>query len=95
MPITAGISGIPFKALSPMNEHIYQDQKHSLQELVHSTLARSPYLAGRNVRIDVEQDDVVLSGVVHTYYQKQMAQEAIRQMSGVSRVRNEIEVVSM
>lgn len=78
-----------------MNEHIYQDQKHTLRELVHSTLARSPYLAGRNVHIAVEQDDVVLTGVVHTYYQKQMAQEAIRQMNGVARVRNEIEVVSV
>lgn len=91
-----GFGAIPFdEALSAMNEHIYQDSKHSLQELVHSTLARSPYLMGRNLHIAVDQDSIVLSGVVQTYYQKQMAQETIRQMSGVANVRNEIEVVSV
>ena len=61
-----------------MAEQYYQDHRHSLEELVHSTLARSPYLTGRNLQIDVVEDDVVISGVVYSYYQKQMAQESLR-----------------
>ena len=78
-----------------MTEQHYQDRRHSLEELVHSTLSRSPYLTGRSLRIEVVEDDVVLSGVVRSYYQKQMAQESLRNLAGVGRVRNELEVVSV
>lgn len=78
-----------------MADQYFEDRRHSLSELVHSTLSRSPYLTGRNVRIEVVENDVVLSGVVQTYYQKQMAQETIRNMDGIGRVENRIEVVSV
>jgi osmotically-inducible protein OsmY len=35
---------------------------------------------------------VVLKGVVHSYFQKQMAQEAVRHVDGVQHIDNELEV---
>jgi len=35
-----------------------------------------------------------LTGAVATYYQKQMAQESVRTIEGVTSVRNELEVMS-
>ena len=78
-----------------MNENRHPDRGQNLRDLVSVTLARNPYLAGRTLRIDVHENDVILSGVVQTYYQKQMAQESIRSTEGVRRVHNEIEVVSV
>ena len=50
--------------------------------------------SGRNLRADVVQGEVVLTGAVATYYQKQMAQESVRTIEGVTSVRNELEVMS-
>ncbi|MCH8829310.1 MAG: BON domain-containing protein [Planctomycetes bacterium] len=61
---------------------------------VHSRLARSPHFLGRNLQVEMSGDDVVLRGVVETYYQKQLAQEFIREIDGVGNIRNEIEVHS-
>jgi osmotically-inducible protein OsmY len=35
---------------------------------------------------------VILRGVVRSYFQKQMAQEAVRRISGVEEIHNELEV---
>jgi osmotically-inducible protein OsmY len=65
-----------------------------LHTKVHNALARSPYFAGRNLRAEMNDDDaVVLSGVLDSYYQKQMAQESILAIDGIRGVRNDIEVV--
>lgn len=66
-----------------------------LREIVATTLSRSSYLAGKNLRFEVHEDGVVLRGIVRSYYQKQLAQESVRTIDGVSRITNEIEVVSV
>lgn len=63
-----------------------------LRERVQIALKRNPYLAGRNVRFEAEHGLIKLRGVVRSYYQKQMAQEAIRRIEGVQEVLNELEV---
>jgi osmotically-inducible protein OsmY len=63
-----------------------------LNDLVHTALQRSPYLAGRNLRFEAEQGRVTLRGVVKTYYQKQIAQEVLRRVDGVQEISNELEV---
>ncbi len=78
-----------------MTQQHFSDRPHTLCDLVYSTLCRNPYLTGRNVRIQVVDDSVVLSGVVNSYYQKQMAQESLRQVQGLGQVRNEIQVVTV
>jgi osmotically-inducible protein OsmY len=71
----------------------YRHDPHELRELIESALSRSPYLSGRQLQCEVCDEDVVLRGVVHSYYQKQLAQESLRAIEGVTRIRNEIEVI--
>jgi osmotically-inducible protein OsmY len=64
----------------------------SLDHLVHSALQQSPYLVNHKLRFETEQGRVVLRGVVKSYYQKQMAQEALRRLEGVQHIENQLEV---
>ena len=57
-----------------------------------SALEGNPYISRRNLRFEAEQGRVTLRGVVGTYYQKQMAQEAVRHVEGVDEITNELEV---
>jgi osmotically-inducible protein OsmY len=63
-----------------------------LNDRVLTALERNPYLANRNLRFETSSGRVTLKGVVGTYFQKQMAQEAIRYVDGVSEIANELEV---
>ena len=42
--------------------------------------------------IETESGRVVLQGTVGTFYQKQMAQEALRRIEGVREIENRLEV---
>ena len=53
-------------------------------------LKRLAVLGQQRVRAEVEEDSVVLKGVVRSYYHKQLAQETIRGIDGVETIRNEI-----
>jgi len=64
----------------------------SLEDRVMTALERNPYVRRRNLRFETSQGRVVLRGVVDSYFQKQMAQEAIRRIEGVSEITNELEV---
>jgi len=79
-----------------MHNQIYRcsESEHKLQELAYHALSRHPFVAGRNLRIDLDQEDMVLSGVVGSYYHKQLAQESVREIAGTKRIRNDIEVIS-
>ncbi len=63
-----------------------------LDDRVLTALERNPYLARRNLRFETSEGRVILRGVVNTYFQKQMAQEALRNIDGVSEIANELEV---
>lgn len=63
-----------------------------LDDRVLTALEGNPYIARRNLRFETEQGRVTLRGVVGTYYQKQMAQEAVRRVEGVDEIANEVEV---
>lgn len=56
-------------------------------------MSRSPFLDGRQLKVDVQPEAVVISGVVGTYYQKQMAQELIRPFLGSMALQNRVEVI--
>ncbi|MBI3866145.1 MAG: BON domain-containing protein [Planctomycetia bacterium] len=66
-----------------------------LRSVVEAALARSPSLAGRNLRFEVHEDGVVLRGIVRSYYHKQLVQESLKAISSLPRIRNEIEVISV
>ena len=63
-----------------------------LDDKVLTALERNPYLLGRRLYFETEQGRVTLHGVVRSYFQKQMAQEAVRRIEGVEEVQNELVV---
>ncbi len=68
------------------------DEMAELCQRVMHVLARSPYLPKNTLRFEAAEGRVVLRGVVKTYFQKQMAQEALRRVSGVKQIDNQVEV---
>ena len=72
-----------------------QSCPYDLRDVVESALARCLYLSGKNLRFEVHEDGLVLRGIVRSYYQKQLAQESLKSISGLPRIRNEIEVVTV
>jgi osmotically-inducible protein OsmY len=69
--------------------------RSDLRQIVESVLARSTNFSGRNLRFEVQEDGLVLRGIVRSYYHKQLAQESLKSISGMPRIQNEIEVVSV
>jgi len=63
-----------------------------LIDQVHTALEQSPYVTGRKLRFESEHGRVTLRGVVQSYFQKQMAQEALRRIEGIQEIFNELEV---
>ncbi|MEN6458605.1 MAG: BON domain-containing protein [Thermoguttaceae bacterium] len=63
-----------------------------LDDRVLTALEGNPYIGRRNLRFETSEGRVILKGVVATYFQKQMAQEAIRHVAGVAEIANELEV---
>jgi osmotically-inducible protein OsmY len=63
-----------------------------LVEKVSSVLQDNPHVPYRNLRFEASQGQVVLRGVVRSYYQKQMAQEAVCNVEGVEGIENQLEV---
>ncbi len=67
----------------------------TLDNRVLTALEQNPYFSSRNLRFETNEGRVVLRGVVGTYFQKQMAQEALRKIEGVDSIENELEVAWM
>lgn len=63
-----------------------------LDDQVLTALERNPHLSSRSLRFETQSGRVTLRGVVHSYFQKQMAQEALRGLDGVDEIFNELEV---
>ncbi len=68
------------------------DHGQALDARIDSAIRQNPYLSGRKLRFETEEGRVVLRGIVSSYYQKQMAQEALRRLDGVSQIENLLEV---
>lgn len=69
-----------------------QSEVSNLSDQIRSAISSNPYLTGRKLRFENEQGRVVLRGVVGSYFQKQMAQEAVRRVEGVDEIENALEV---
>ena len=63
-----------------------------LEDQVSLALQQSPFIAGRKLRFETSEGKVVLHGVVASFFQKQMAQEALRGLDGVQHIENQLEV---
>jgi osmotically-inducible protein OsmY len=64
----------------------------SLATRISSAIETNPHLLRRKVHFEMQGGRVVLRGTVGTYYQKQMAQEAVRRLDGVEQIENNLEV---
>jgi osmotically-inducible protein OsmY len=63
-----------------------------LFERIHEALNNNPHVPAPQVRVETADGRVVLKGSVRSFFQKQMAQEAIRRIDGVQRIDNLLEV---
>jgi osmotically-inducible protein OsmY len=63
-----------------------------LDHQIRDALEQSPHLLGRKLRFEACEGRVTLKGVVRSYYQKQMAQESLREVAGVNLIENQLEV---
>jgi osmotically-inducible protein OsmY len=64
-----------------------------LFDRIHEALTTSPHVPSRRqVRIEAAEGHVLLQGNVRSFFEKQMAQEAIRRVDGVQRIENRLEV---
>jgi len=76
-----------------MPQTLQFDPSHEVRDLVRSTLARNPHFNGQDLRVEFDESDVIIRGAVRSYYQKQIAQESVRRISGIGAIRNELEVI--
>jgi osmotically-inducible protein OsmY len=89
--------GHPRQPITTTASWLYQDVETAMIDVtldhrVLTALERSPHITRRNFRCETELGRVTLKGVVDSFYQKQMAQEAIRHVDGVHEITNELEV---
>ncbi|MGY8767560.1 MAG: BON domain-containing protein [Pirellulales bacterium] len=61
---------------------------------IETALSTNPYLSSRQLRFENKEGRLVLKGTVDSYFQKQMAQESLRQIDGVNEIENQLEVAS-
>ena len=63
-----------------------------LEDQVHDAIKNNPYVSRRNLRCETNGGRVILRGRVHSYFQKQMAQETVRRIDGIVSIENCLEV---
>ena len=63
-----------------------------LAQQIKHTVIQSPHLNHRKMHIKTKQGQVVIQGTVNSYFEKQMAQEVLRNIEGVHSVQNELQV---
>lgn len=63
-----------------------------LFERIYDALTTNPHVPSHQVRVEAVDGRVVLKGNVDSFFQKQMAQEAIRRVDGVQRIDNLLQV---
>lgn len=68
------------------------DRSHGIAEAANECLRNSPYRPLRRILCECQGDVLRLTGSLPSYYHKQLAQQAVACVQGVSQVVNEIEV---
>lgn len=75
-----------------MSKHITIDYAHQLSELVKHAISNSIMIANQNIQYKIEREQVILTGIVNSYYEKQVAQESVSRVDGVGQVQNQLTV---
>jgi osmotically-inducible protein OsmY len=66
----------------------------TLLHRVDTALRECPHLIGHHWMIEVREGMVVVHGNVNSYFEKQMAQEALRQVHGIRELKNQLRVAA-
>ena len=66
---------------------------HDVPSLAQQCLRQSPYMTVRNLSCAFEGGTLFLRGRLPSFYQKQLAQEAVAELEGVTQVVNQTEVM--
>lgn len=66
---------------------------HSLETFISQTFRASPYRDLQSLRYHCQGGTVLLTGVLPSFFLKQMAQESIRHVAGVVEIDNRVEVI--
>jgi osmotically-inducible protein OsmY len=64
----------------------------TIEEAATECLAKSPYHDVRNASCEYDHGTLFLRGRLRSFHQKQVAQEAVAKVQGVTQVVNQIEV---
>jgi osmotically-inducible protein OsmY len=65
-----------------------------LEELAERCLHRNTYPALKNISCECLNGVLILRGCVETYYLKQVAQAVVARLEGVTRINNQIQVMT-
>jgi len=63
-----------------------------LREQVNRAIEDNPYCQGDQLNYEMHEGHVVLRGTVASFFHKQMAQEAVRRIDGVTGIENLLDV---
>ena len=73
-------------------------ESRDLRDRIHLILSRAPHLLGRPIHVEIVNHivnhEVLLTGTVRSYFQKQMAQESLRHVPGLGVIRNQLAVTA-
>lgn len=67
-------------------------ESNGLSFRIHQAMANCPHAFGPNVEIQTDRQSVIIRGRVGSWYQKLMAQEALRHIEGVAQIDNQLVV---
>jgi osmotically-inducible protein OsmY len=73
-----------------MTKTYIRHDAHDLCHRIHLVLSQAPHLIGKPIRVEVLDREVLLTGTVRSYFQKQMAQESLRGIEGLGTIRNQL-----
>ena len=79
----------PFSSLF---EHCMSTTLPLLAQQIHHAVIHNPHLNHRKMHIKTKQGRVVIEGTVESFFEKQMAQEALRNIEGVETIENQLTV---
>lgn len=64
----------------------------AMNQQIATAIVQSPHLNSRQIKVRTNQGRVVLCGSADTFFEKQMAQEALRGIDGITSIENELQV---
>lgn len=91
---------------SPINDRTQDSEQQTVQSLmresvcvstierVSQVLRRTGQWALRDIEVSVQDGGLLIEGQIANYYQKQLAQEAVRKILPHTHIRNELNVIN-